>query len=172
MKFFERAHKWLSGVEPQGIGTLLVGVAALVALWKTDSVMDEVLKIRSQADDIKTAVSTLQQQSNDLSTAIALLREQIKEMSTARTFESSPALKKADPSKEEIEKALEENFPIRPMPYQPTVVLPEEKRKEVVEQLYKARTPQQRSFILKNSLEYAPAFSGKATMPANSGEPK
>lgn len=163
MAWHKRLHKWLAGAEPQGFGTLLLGVAALFALWGTDSMFDKVLDIQSQAKDIKVAVSTLQGQSADLAHAIRLLHDQIKELTVARTFESSSALSAPNPSKEEIEKALDENLSSRPSE-SGSVILPADKRAAVVEQIYRAKNPRQRSVILRNSLEYSAPSQGIPTL--------
>ncbi len=52
MKIIERLHKWLSGTGPPGLGTLLIGVAALIALWGTNSVLDKILEVQKQAQDM------------------------------------------------------------------------------------------------------------------------
>lgn len=41
----KRAWIWLCGSHPQGLGTLLIGLAALIALYQGSSLLDQVLKI-------------------------------------------------------------------------------------------------------------------------------
>lgn len=153
----ERARKWLLGIEPQGVGTLLLGFAACLALWGTGETLTKILKIEENASAIKVTVEELKANSLRLAAAVDLLSAQVKEDLAKHTVESSEALKKDRPTAEEIKEAIE-TIPYRPLEGQlGTVVLMESKRKEAVERLLKANGPKERTGILKNMLEYVPA---------------
>lgn len=76
---------------------------------------------------------------------------------TARVLEMSPVLSSPGASKEDIEKALQENIPSTPIDNKPTVLLPMDRRKALAEQLHQTKNLHQRAAIIRNSLEYTPA---------------
>lgn len=147
------ALSWFFRPDPQGLGTLLIGVAALWALFQTSGVLSEIFKIQQQADGITGAVSELKAQANKLQEAVDLLRTQMKESLATRTVEESPALKQENPSEEQIEGALR-HIPTKPTQGQATIYIPTSKRPELIENLKRVQTKGERLMILQNSLEY------------------
>jgi hypothetical protein len=121
-----------------GLGTLLLGFAACIALWQTSSVVNEILKVQEQAKNIDTA--------------IALLSDQIKSMKAEQAIASSPVLQLPNPTKEEIEKMLE-RLPTSPTA-EPSVYLPSERVKDTINLIYDAKTGEERKMILQKALEF------------------
>lgn len=144
---------WICGSNPQGIGTLLVGIAALVALCQTSTVLEKILLIQKQADQIGSAVTELKDQSKQIASAIDLLGSQLKEMKAAQAIEASPALQSTNPTKEQIKEAIK-NIPTKPSGKRSSIYLPTDKVESTVELIYKEKTPSARAAILQNSLEY------------------
>ncbi|MGZ3795807.1 MAG: hypothetical protein ACXVB1_05565 [Pseudobdellovibrionaceae bacterium] len=157
MKYFcdqiKRGWLWLWGSHPQGIGTLLIGVAAIWALIDGADLLKQVLKIQDQAKQIETAVGELKSQSQQIASAIDLLGSQLKELKASQAVDSSPALKSANPTKEQIKEAIR-NFPANPSTKRSTIYLPTDKIDETVELIYKEKNPAARAAVLRNSLEY------------------
>ena len=162
---------WISGADPQGVGALLLGGAALGALCQTSSVLDKVLAIQKQSKNISDGVDVLKHQSEQISSAIALLAQQLKDGMAFRVVDSSPELKSATASKEQIEKALRRSIPDKPLIGGPSIFLPPEKLQETVELLYRSKSSVQRTSIIQNSLQYqaAPLSHG---FPASDLDPK
>lgn len=152
-KFFKSIPCWIKSQEPQGIGTLLVGIAALWALKDGSSILDRILKIQEQATEISGAVSELKLQSAKISSAVEMMEAQLKALRASQEVASSAVLKSSGSSKEQISEALA-SIPSAPSEHRPTVYLPIKKRNATVELLYRARTPEQRQMILQDSLEY------------------
>lgn len=137
----------------QGIGAILVGIAALIALSQTSDVMKEVLKIQSQAKDIQVAVS--------------LLGDQIKEQKAEKVITGSNIFKLPTPAtREAIEKAIIENIPTRP---EDGVFIPIQDVEHTVDRLYNASSEAERVKILSKALKVSPfssAFSSDFAQPA------
>ena len=122
-----------------GIGTFLIGIATMIALCKTESLLTEVLKIQSQAKDIKQA--------------IILLGEQLKKNTAIEIIESYSKLKRQDVSKEYIETALK-SIPTSPIyKTEAAIFLPSNKREAAVRAILKAPV-QLRSKTLQKFLKY------------------
>ncbi len=151
--YLMRLWHWICGSNPQGVGTLLVGVAAVIALLQTSSILDKVLQIQKQAEQIGTAVTELKTQSQKISSAIDLLGSQLKELKAAQAVDSSPALQTPNPTREQIKEAIK-NIPTKPSSKRSTIYLPSDKIDGTVEMIYKAKTPAARAAVLQNSLEY------------------
>ena len=152
-KYLVRIWGWVCGSNPQGIGTLLVGVAALIALCQTSSVLDKVLQIQKQSEQIGTAVTELKIQSQQIASAIDLLGSQLKELKATQAVDSSPALNAPSPTREQIKEAIK-NFPSKPSAKRSSIYLPSDKIDATVEMIYKEKTPAARAAVLQNSLEY------------------
>lgn len=148
-----RVWYWLCGSNPQGVGTLLVGIAALVALYQTSTVLDRVLQVQEQAKEIGVAVIELKTQSQQIASAIDLLGAQLKELKATQTVDSSPALQSPSPTKEQIKDAIRV-LPTVPSTKRSTIYLPADKIDETVELIYNQKTPAARAAALRNSLEY------------------
>lgn len=148
-----RIWDWLCGSNPQGVGTLLVGIAALIALYQTSSVLDRILQVQEQAKEIGSAVKELKIQSQQIASAIDLLGSQLKELKATQTVNSSPALQNPSPTKEQIKEAIK-SLSTEPSTKRSTIYLPPDKIDETVEMIYKERTPEERAAVLQNSLEY------------------
>lgn len=151
--YLARIWCWICGSNPQGIGTLLVGIAALIALCQTSSVLQRVLQIQKQSEQIGTAVTELKAQSQQISSAIDLLGAQLKELKATQAVDSSPALQTPSPTREQIKDAIK-NFPTKPSPKRSMIYLPSDKIDATVEMIYKEKTPAARAAVLQNSLEY------------------
>ena len=145
----QRFWCWICGSNPQGIGTLLVGIAALIALCQTSSVLDRVLQIQKQSEQIGTAVTELKTQSQQIASAIDLLGAQLKELKATQAVDSSPALQTPSPTREQIKEAIK-NFPTKPSPNRSTIYLPSDKIDANVEMIYKEKTPSARAAVLQN----------------------
>ena len=148
-----RLWQWVFGPHPQGVGTLLLGIAALSALWQTSSLLDRVLQIQKQAEQIDAAVTELKTQSHQISSAIDLLGSQLKELKENQAVESSPALQAPSPTREQIKEAIK-TIPQMPSTNRSTIYLPSDKIDSTVDMIYEAKTPAARAAILQNSLEY------------------
>lgn len=146
MKFLLNMVKWSVGSHPQGLGTLMIGVAALIALYQTSSILDNVLKIQDQA--------------NKISSAIDLLASQLKENKAVQTVDSSQSLKNPNSTIEDIKNAIQ-IIPAQPFTKGSSIYLPSEKFDKTVEMLHKAKTPERRKAILQDSLEYVIRPAGK-----------
>jgi hypothetical protein len=142
-------REWIASTNPQGIGTLLVGIAALCALWQTNSILERVLKIQEQSENIQKAVE--------------LLTSQIKNLNVAHAISASPILKDPEATKSQIDIELNKFFMQTPAPGQSTVFLPIGKKSQTVDLLQKEKNPEQRQLILQNALEYQYA-PGKMTV--------
>lgn len=129
---------WGVGVNPQGLGTLLLGIAALIALSQTASILDRVLEIQEQAKKIDRAVS--------------IMGEQLKRLEAMQTVVSAPALNEQNPTREQVIDALK-NIPANPSGTHPLIYLPAEKRDETIEKILKSKNVQERTTIIKNSLK-------------------
>lgn len=151
-----RLWHWICGSNPQGIGTLLVGIAAIFALLQTSSILDKILEVQKQAKQIEDAVTQLKSQGQQISSAIDLLGTQLKELKAAQTIDSSPALQNPNPTVEQIKDAIK-NIPTKPSTKRSTIFLPSSKIDGTVEMIHKAKTPAARAAILQNSLEYQPS---------------
>lgn len=151
--YLMRLWHWICGSNPQGVGTLLVGVAAVIALLQTSSILDKVLQIQKQAEQIGTAVIELKTQSQQISSAIDLLGSQLKELKATQAVDSSPALQTPNPTREQIKEAIK-NIPTKPSTKRSTIYLPSDRIDGTVEMIYKAKTPAARAAVLQNSLEY------------------
>ena len=153
---FKRIWSCLTGPHPQGFGTLLIGVAALVALLQGTSLLDRVLQIQEQAKQIASAVTELKKQSQQISSALDLLGTQLKELKATQTVASSPALNETNSTKEQIGQAVRQSFSEKPTAGQSSIYLPESKLDQTIDKLYQAKSPSERTVILQNSLEYQP----------------
>jgi hypothetical protein len=152
-KLCRRLFRWLSNTHSQGLGTLLIGIAAVFALRQGSSLLDRVLQIQEQAKDIRQAVSELKTQTARISDAIDLLGSQIKSLRATQEIAASPALKSSSASKAELAQAIR-SIPSAPSKDQAAVYLPDRKREATIESLYRANTTQERQIILQNSLEF------------------
>lgn len=148
-----RSWNWIFGSNPQGIGTLLVGIAAIWALMDGAELLKQVLKIQDQARQIETAVGELKSHSLQIASAIDLLGSQLKELKASQTVDSSPALQTLSPTREQIKEAIK-NIPTKPSSKRSTIYLPSDKIDATVEMIYKEKTPAARAAVLQNSLEY------------------
>ena len=128
---------WIVGVNPQGLGTLLVGIAALIALCQTSSLLDRVLEVQEQAKKIYGVVS--------------LLNEQLRRIEATQAVASVPALSEPNPTREQIIEAIK-NIPNQSVG-RPLIYLPSDKRNETIEKIFNAKNVQERTMILKNSLK-------------------
>jgi len=128
---------WINSKFPD-IGTLLVGIAALIALSQTSDVLKQVFVVQEQAKEIKHAVDTLG------TLIIALTSREI--ISNSAKLQSTKSITVTD-----AESAIKD------IPRKPSgtgsVFLPENKEKETIERLVKASSPMMRTQILQDSLE-------------------
>ena len=136
-----------------GIGNVMIGVGALVAVWKSTDLLNKVLEIRQQAAQINEAVKELNRQSSRISVAVDLLGQQMKELKAQRAVAESKALQKPNPTKEEVKEALK-GIATGPSPDKSSVYISPQKFEGLVESLYRARTPSERKILLENSMEY------------------
>ncbi len=146
---------WLCRIDPQGLGTLLVGIAAILAACQSSGVLDKILKIQKQARSIEAGVAELRHQSTQISNAVSLLGYQLKEIKAQKTVNASEALKKLDSSKKQIENAIRA-LPSRPIPGESFIYLPEKHFGATVDLIYKAETSNQRVNILQRAFNYRP----------------
>lgn len=140
----------------QGIGALLVGIAAIIALCQTGSVLEKIFQLQKKAEEIQTAVLQLKSAETEiqvgiveLKSAVALIGKLVIQVAARLTANN---LKEPNITKDEINDVLKK-IPDSPDPCQATVYLPSEKRDKVINQLQNS-LPQQREFILQNALEY------------------
>jgi len=153
LNLIKRGWVWLWGSHPQGVGTLLIGIAAIWALVDGADLLKQVLKIQDQAKQIESAVDELKTQSLQIASAIDLLGSQLKELKATQAIDSSPALQTPSPTREQIKEAIK-NFPTKPSQKRSTIYLPSDKIDATVEMIYKEKTPAARAAVLQNSLEY------------------
>ncbi len=119
-----------------GIGTLLLGIAALVATCQTNEILSKILKIQNQAKGIEKAVKSLEYE--------------IKGLAAYRKVESS-ALKESSATLDQIRGSIIQI----PSEQQPgAVYLPKDRRERVIQEMLEA-VPSQRGFILQQNLEYS-----------------
>lgn len=91
-----RFWSWLFSEKPLGLGTLLIGSAALVALIQTSEVIGR--------------ISDIQRKSEEISLAVSLLRQQVAD-SEARSFvEDNPRIKSGEATRSEVEAAIRETL--------------------------------------------------------------
>lgn len=129
----------------------MIGAATLIGAIQTGTILDQILKIRSQAADITAGVEQLKQ-------GIELLRLQLQQNTASATIGANPILNSNNVSKNEIERALEV-IPNSASVAGAAMILPGNKRAYVIDQLHKATNVKERTLILQNSLEYAPALN-------------
>lgn len=149
----KKGWAWLCGTNPQGIGTLLVGIAAIWALSQGAALLKEILQIQEQAKQIGEAVIELKNQSKQISSAIDMMASQLKELKATEAVDSSPVLKAPNSTKEQIKEAIK-HIPIKPHGTKATIFLPTDRIDGTVDLLFKAKTSGERKVILENSLEY------------------
>jgi hypothetical protein len=136
-------NKWKSPEVLTGIGTLLLGLAAWAALWETNTILEKLTKVQQTAENIQQAV--------------ALLREQITAQKAAAIFQNSPILQAPNPTKEDVEKAID-SLPTAPgiEGNGTAVILPYEKRRDVINKMLQTTDPYKRQLILQDNLEAVP----------------
>jgi len=162
--------QWLISGHPQGIGTFLVGIAAIIALSQTSSVIKEVLLIQNQATSIestvkelKTAVTTIEKQSLQVGQAIEILTEQVKEIKASKIIDSSKALKSPNATREEIESAIR-IFTVDKSENGSPVYLPEKAFSATVDALQSTKSIETRTAILQSALKYEPGLKDRQTI--------
>jgi hypothetical protein len=141
---------WFSGTNPQGLGTLLVGIAAMIALSQASSLLDRVLQIQDQAKKIDEAVSELRLKSIQMTNALNMMSNQLKEL---RAREATSALPTTNLTFDEVKKIIG-TIPKKPSRQNSMIYLPSEKIDQTAENILKAKTQGQRTEILKNALKY------------------
>jgi hypothetical protein len=138
--FGDNSHVF--GTFLSGVGTLLFGFAAIWALFQTPTVLDNVLKIREQAQDIKTAVERVSQ-------AVDLLSEQMRQNRSEKIIEGLGS----NPTRENYEKALKPLLPSSPQaPDAPVIYLLKNNFDDTINKLQQTTNKQERINILQNSL--------------------
>lgn len=151
IQFISKFLTWIFGQGPEGLGTLLLGIAGLVALYQTNGILDKIMEIQKQAGVINRGVMDIDQGVKDIKQAVDLLRKQLIENHAIQTVQNSP-LKNADVTKEQIQKVID-SIPSAAS-NGITIYLPQEDRSQVVEKLQQAQTPEERQSILQNALQY------------------
>jgi len=139
MNCLKRFLGWVVKSEPQGLGTLLLGIAAVVASFQASSLLDRVLEIQNQAKEIKVAIEIL---SSEVRAKVARAR-----------VEDSKALKNINATRVDIEGEIG-RLPINLGRDRIGVFLPKYRINETVEKIYKSDSVEDRIQILKESLEY------------------
>ena len=124
----------------QGIGTFMLGTASLIAVCKSQNIINQILKIQNQAKKIEVAVNMLTEQ---------IISNQAQE--TARKI-SSPKLK----SRAGIEKTIKRLSRSR-VENSGGAYIPDAKAEYAINNLQKAKTFEEREAILRQSLMYQPA---------------
>lgn len=142
---------WVFGRSPQGLGTLLLGIAGLFALYQTGGVLDKIMEIQKQAGVINQGVINIDQGIKEIKQAVDILRKQLVENHAIQIVQNS-SLKNTDVTKEQIQKVID-SIPSAASDGV-TIYLPQENRSQIVEKLQQAQTPEERQFILQNVLQY------------------
>lgn len=128
----------------QGIGTITLGVAAIIASCQTSNVVDKIFEVREQAKQITVGVEELKASSKSLDI-------QIKALASRQIIGASPALQ----SKNNVT-ISEAKDAIKHIPTQASgsasIYLPLDKVDETVKELVKEKTPAARAQILQNNL--------------------
>lgn len=132
--------KWLFSEKAHGVGSLLLGVAAVCGVITSKDLLDEILKVQDQAKNIEHAVG--------------MLGKQIIQIAANNSFEVKPELKSKTLTKQQAIKALE-TFPTKPRKNEPTIIL--ENRESTIESLIQTPDINKRRIILEDSLQYVPA---------------
>ncbi len=140
-----------------GVGTFLLGIAALIALSQTSSVLENIFKVQEQAKDIKTSVTLLSDAVDQLNTQIMFMVDQKKESEAKNIIEDSEVFKLPDATKEQIERAITV-IPSQPTGNNPEVFLPINAVEKTVNMIHGASSKAEKINILKNSLEFNPGF--------------
>ena len=118
-----------------GFGTFMIGVVSIIAVFKTGTVLDEILKIQDQAKQIKFAVNNL--------------GKIIKEQELKGAVSELPSFKKKD--KAGIKKIMKKFSKDKSLS---GVFLPLNKLDSTVDNLYQAETTEEREEILRGVLMY------------------
>jgi len=135
---------WILGKSPQGLGTLLLGIAGLVTLCQTNGILDKIMQIQKQAGEIKQGVIEIKK-------AVDILTQQLIINHARQTVQSSP-LKNIDATKEQIQMTVD-SIP-NAASCGVSIYLPQEYRGQVIEKLQQSKSPEERQFVLQNSLQY------------------
>jgi type II secretory pathway component PulM len=69
---------YVFGVLLTGLGTLLLGIAAWIALCKSDNVLDKILQVQRAIDELKQSNSTLQETSKEIQNGINAINQKLK----------------------------------------------------------------------------------------------
>ena len=142
----KRLWKWFLG-DLTGIGTFLVGAAAVLALLNGGDLLKEIFKVQEQAKKIDEAVVKL-------TSVVELLSIQLKQRRADAVVDQTPELQKPDSTKEQIRDALIRVLPWRVNGKQPMIYLPPDRVDSTVEKLIKAKTSGEKKAIIQNSMEY------------------
>lgn len=127
----------------QGMGAVLVGVAAIIALSQTSNVLENVLKIQQQARDIQIAVQ--------------VLSEQVKQQKAEKVITGSSVFQiPQQATRQQIERAIIETIPTRP---EDGVFIPIQNVEETATEIYQATSEAERIRILSGALKVSPFSS-------------
>jgi len=135
---------WILGQSPAGLGTLLLGIAGFIALCQTSGILDKIMQIQGQAVEIKQGVTEIKK-------AVDILTQQLLTNHARQTVQNSP-LKNAEATKEQIQMTVD-SIPSAAS-CGVSIYLPRESRDQVVDKLQKSKSPDERQFVLQNSLQY------------------
>jgi len=135
----------------QGIGTLLVGLAALTALMQTQSTIEHILKIQETSNQINKAVKELETQTKSMNTAINLLQTKIAELWVKEKIQDT-SLKERESSKDQIQKMIY-SIPSHPEKNSNGFYIPENKKIETINRLYENKSPKEREKILRDAIK-------------------
>ena len=147
-RFYKRVGDWLFATHPQGLGTLLIGVAALVALYQTQGTLEKLLRIEEQTKAIQAVLL-------DLDQTIKLMQNNIKLQSSIGAIQFSEVLRKDKPTREEVEKAISSftsNTEVNWAGAHGAAYIPKKDRAETVEKLLKTTNIAERLQIIQKSL--------------------
>ncbi len=117
-----------------GVGTLLLGIGALITSFKTKDMLGPILQIQER---IEKSV------------------DQLKTLTAKSKVNPYTALGKLNSSKEEIKKAIIRSIPQNPIDSEQAIYLPADRFNSTVEKIYEAKSLGERTEILKQSLEYS-----------------
>lgn len=134
---FIKFKTWVLGKNPQGIGTLLLGIAGLAALCQTSGILDKIMQIQRQAGEIKQGVIEIKK-------AVDILTTQLK-INYARQIVQNSYLKNADATKEQIQMTVD-SIPSAAS-CGVSIYLPQEYRAQVIDKLQQSKTPDERQFV-------------------------
>jgi hypothetical protein len=144
-------RKWVVTTDPNGlgslasgVGTVLLGFAALIALCQTRDLLSEVLKIQKQADSIRAAVGLLH--------AEMLRFDSQRGVEQAKTREGQPVT-----DSDKLREILQRQFPAKPLPSRGwPIFLPESGLQKVINAWAKETDPVARGQVLQKELLVGP----------------